>query len=128
MGKLNVAKLNIGSLEPIEEEFCFGGKKYVVCEASEAAASAWSDAARPSMGENGAGVITTAVQLPLIAACLFEVADGRRRPVTVEELHGWPVRVVRGLFAWVTTSSVPPEEDAKNSPPATPGTSASPES
>lgn len=136
------APLDLPGLEPVAVEVDFGGKKYVLREASEEAAIAYKDfiAAASKLNDNGKLVGVSGVsgsESLLVSKCLFELYEhggaAKERPVLLSVVRSWPSRRVRPLFdrvmaiseIWGTKkdSDKKDDEPAKNEPSATTDTS-----
>jgi len=106
-GQVKYAEMVFEDLAPIEVPVRMGGKRYVLVEASEDAACKYRNHTTGcARFENGrmvglSGPIADVEPL-LVSLCLFELYDHqgetRRRPVTLNQVKGWPARVVRPLF------------------------------
>lgn len=112
-------ELNFDSLALIEVPVTIEGKKYVLREASEAAAADYRNASiagakvedgqLTEMPSNLAGV-----QALLVARCLFPLEGGEPspRPIAQNVLNGWPSRVIKPLFEKVKEISELDEDES----------------
>lgn len=100
-----MSELKFDDLLPKEMEFTYAGIKYVLTEASEAAAmqlrAGQFKNARMVDGKIQAEVgDMSKSQALLVSLCLFQ-AGPPRTPVSVDELRKWPTRVVKKYFTWI---------------------------
>lgn len=116
-------------LTPQQQTVRYGGKTYVLREASEGAAIAFRDRSARGLSFQDGKVARVdgiaEVQALLVSECLFKadadgqvLANGQGQPVrgaTLQELKGWPSRFVRRLFDWVKAVSQLAEEETEES-------------
>lgn len=81
--------------------FRYGGKEYVLREASEGAACKWRNAQLKAARFNQAGQFISADSLAdteplLVSLCTFTKDDGK--PVPFNTVCGWPAKMVKQLF------------------------------
>lgn len=104
--------IEFDSPEPIIVPVTYKGKRYVLKEASEAAAVAYRNAqlkgARYDKDGNPIGNVSIAEAEPvLVQHCVFEVygSDDRQRPVLMSQVLDWHPKFVRQLFERVKAIS-----------------------
>lgn len=103
--------LDLHDIDPVEIPFEYGGKSYVLKEASEHAVKTWRNAVMRSRSIDysdmdhpkitSTGIQPELMDTPslLVSLCLFHRATGEQdRPVPVEEVDQLPGRLVRRLF------------------------------
>lgn len=125
-------ELNLDDLTPIEVPVSLGGKKYLLREATEAAAATYRNAsvAGATLGSEGGETRITGLppdigglQSLLVSLCLWELnADGKpTRTVPRAVVKTWPARMVRPLFDKAQEISGLKEEEAGSENPPQPG-------
>jgi hypothetical protein len=103
----DLSSLEWDDLEPIQVPVRVGQKRYVLREASEAAAATYRNAGLRSARMNDGKVVgiegAADVQALLVSLCLFHFVAGKDGqqlpiPVSLEAVRSWPARVVLKLF------------------------------
>jgi hypothetical protein len=99
-----VPEIDLGNLEPIQLRFRIAGRAFILREAPASEVMRWRDyaASTAKWNEDGkfAGTSGNAKgDLRLLSACLSELRDnGESKAVTMDDLVGWPSRVVEPLM------------------------------
>lgn len=115
-----IDELNFDDLTPIELPVSVAGKRYVLREATEAAACQWRNAMMQATELGSDGKPTRVRNLAdteplLVSLCLFTAEEGK--PVPVATIKGWPARVVKRLFEKVKDVSDLDEKGKKEPDP-----------
>jgi SpoU rRNA methylase family enzyme len=111
---------DFADLMPQAVPLTLGGKRYVLREASAAAAARWRNAVlRSTKMDNGKVVSVDGLadaEPLLVSLCVFEVAaDGVEKQVPLDTVRSWRASVVKALFEKAKAISELDEKDTKES-------------
>jgi hypothetical protein len=112
--------LDLGDLQPIKKAVTFGGKNYVIREASADTARQYRNMA--TAGYKLADGKLTGIsgvadcELFLVRSCTFEAnGEANDRPVTDGQVKAWPDRITKRLFTEIRRLSPSLSEHTKES-------------